>query len=254
MRILACLLCLMAPALSDELGLAHVALRVADVTVARDFYLKLGYEPAFEFSDDRGVSTYYMKVNDRQYIELYRRKTDAEPLGLMHLCFDTPAIDTLYESYVARGLTPTNLRTARAGNRLFNLRDPEGQTLEYTQYMPGSMHTRDNGQHMTRPALSRRFIRSSATMKDIEAGREFFTGKLQFKPLDGARLAMPGPLGEEVELEQAGTAWKPRLTFKVDSAKRTKAELKKRGLKPQARGKKAVAVLDPDGATLLFIE
>jgi catechol 2,3-dioxygenase-like lactoylglutathione lyase family enzyme len=234
-------------------GLTHVALRVADITAARDFYMKLGLEPAFEFSDAKGVSTYYMKLNDRQYIELYRRKTDAEPLGLMHVCFDVPAIEPLYESYIARGLKPTELRTARAGNRLFNLKDPEGQTLEYTQYMPGSMHTKARGTFQSEVRVSTHLIRSAVTMKDIVAGRAFFTEKLGFKALDGARLALPGKSGEEIELEAAGPEWKPRLTFAVESVKAATAELKKRGFTPRKHGK-GVAVVDPDGATLLFIE
>ena len=35
-------------------GIAHVALRVADVAVSREFYAKLGFEQAFEFTDAKG--------------------------------------------------------------------------------------------------------------------------------------------------------------------------------------------------------
>ena len=72
-----------APQNKPELdGIAHVALRVADVAVSREFYAKLDFEQAFEFTDAKGVTTSYVKVNDRQFIELYRRNTPEEPLGL----------------------------------------------------------------------------------------------------------------------------------------------------------------------------
>ena len=75
-------------------GIAHVAFRVSDLSASRVFYGKLGFEQAFEFSDAAGTTVSYLKVNDRQFIELYRRgQTEKElasqPLGLMHICFDT---------------------------------------------------------------------------------------------------------------------------------------------------------------------
>ena len=38
-------------------GVAHVAFRVADVPKSREFYRTLGWEQAFEFSDDKGTAT-----------------------------------------------------------------------------------------------------------------------------------------------------------------------------------------------------
>src|ERR1039457_682589 len=71
-------------------GVAHVAFRVADVPKSREFYRTLGWEQAFEFSDDKGTATSYVKVNDRQFIELYRRGVPTDSLGLMHICLEAP--------------------------------------------------------------------------------------------------------------------------------------------------------------------
>ncbi len=133
-------------------GIAHVALRVSDVAKSRAFYKTLGWEQAFEFSDDQGTTTSYVKVNDRQFIELYRRNKPSDPLGLMHICLEAGDIDRVSAAYIASGLAPTQPKKAHAGNLLFNLRDPEGQVIEYTQYLPGSLHYEDHGKHSTRRA------------------------------------------------------------------------------------------------------
>lgn len=79
---LALLVALHARAQSTGLtGIAHIALRVNDLQKARDFYNALGFEEAFSFSDDGKVSVSYVKVNDRQFIELIPRTSDSQPGG-----------------------------------------------------------------------------------------------------------------------------------------------------------------------------
>ena len=236
-------------------GLAHVALRVGDVTASREFYHKLGFEQSFEFSDAQGTTTSYMKVNDRQFIELYRRKPE-EPLGLMHLCFDAGNLDALFQAYVSQELKPAEVRKARAGNLLFNLRGPEGQVIEYTQYLPGSMHSNDRGKHLGENRISTHLIRAAISPMDLAAVRTFYTQKLGFEERSGkgpVRMVSPGKSGEEVELDPASPAWKPRITFSVPDVRRAEEELRTRGLMPKADGASSVIVTDPDGTTIVFI-
>lgn len=236
-------------------GIAHAALRAGDLKASLEFYQKLGLERSFDFSDAQGVTVYYMKLNDRQFIELYRRNSEAEPIGLMHLCFDTSGIDALFAAYAARGLAPPEPRKARAGNLLFNLRGPEGQTLEYTQYMPGSLHSSDRGKHLAEPRISDHMIRAAIAVTDMEAARTFYTGKLGFTERAGSspvRLAAPGDSGEEVEIDPAAAVWKPRLTFAVPDVRRAEEELRKRGIAPTPGGTSSVIATDPDGTALVF--
>src|ERR1035438_9896091 len=115
---------------------AHVAFRVADVPKSREFYRTLGWEQAFEFSDDKGTATSYVKVNDRQFIELYRRGVPTDSLGLMHICLEGANLDTLVAAYREAGLTPTEPRKARAGNVLFNIHDAEGHLIQDAPLKP----------------------------------------------------------------------------------------------------------------------
>jgi len=236
-------------------GIAQAALRVSDVPASREFYGKLGFEQSFEFSDEKGITVSYMKVNDRQFIELYRRNSAEEPLGLMHLCFDSSDLEALVKVYESRGLKPADLRKARAGNLLFNLHDPEGQLLEYTQYLPGSMHSSDRGKHLGKDRISDHMIRAAMAVKDMGPELAFYTTKLGFEERGkGApvRLLLPGKSGEEVELDPAAPGWKPRLTFAVLDVRRAADELRKRGIPPRTTGPASVSAADPDGAVIVF--
>lgn len=235
-------------------GIAHVAFRVVDVPASREFYQKLGFEQAFEFGDARGTSVSYMKVNDRQFIELYRRGQPSEPLGLMHICFDTSDIARVHDAYVKRGLKPRDVVKARAGNLLFSLHDPEGQLLEYTEYLPGSLHSNERGKHLGKDRISDHMVCASAPVKDLAAERAFYIGTLGFEDLarDGvARLRAPGSSGEVVQLEPSTSDWKPRIEFAVADVPRTRDELRKRGLAVRMSGGAAL-VTDPDGAVIVF--
>ncbi|MGO9230643.1 MAG: VOC family protein [Bryobacteraceae bacterium] len=232
-------------------GIAHVALRVSDIARSRAFYKTLGWEPAFEFSDDLGTTTSYVKVSDRQYIELYRRNKPSDALGFMHICLDTADIDRLHAAYAAVGLTPTQPKKGRSGNILFNLLDPEGQVIEYTQYLPGSLHSNARGKFVDKARISDHLIDVVLRAKDVDAEKAFFIGKLGFSG-SGYKLGAPGKPGETVELKPQAADTMPELTFAADP-KRAAEELKKRGLEVKLAGGIA-EVRDPDGAVIFFTE
>ena len=63
-------------------GIAHVAIRVADLTKSRSFYEKLGFEEAFAMTKAGTTSEVFLKVNDRQFIEMYPQQ---QALSLIHI-------------------------------------------------------------------------------------------------------------------------------------------------------------------------
>ncbi len=232
-------------------GIAHVALRVSDVARSRAFYKTLGWEQAFEFSDDHGTTTSYVKVSDNQFIELYRKNRPADPLGLMHICLLTSDVDRVSAAYGALGVATTQPRKAHAGNLLFNLRDPEGQVIEYTQYLPGSLHWNARGKFVDPARISDHLIGVVLTAKDVDAEKEFFIGKLGFSG-SGYTLALPGTPDETVELKPRVPGEMPELRFAADP-KRAAHELKKRGLEVKLTGG-VPEVRDPDGTVISFRE
>ena len=132
---------------------AHIAIRVNDIAASVAFYNKLGYQQAFAMNKGDVITQSFIKINDKQFIELYpinpQNPTQDKP-EFLHLCFEGADLNAIHDYYVAEGLTPISVRTAGAGNLLFTMKGPQQfadpQNIEYTQYMPGSKHTVDFGQ------------------------------------------------------------------------------------------------------------
>ena len=232
-------------------GIAHVAFRVTDVPKSREFYRTLGFEEAFAFNDPGKPPVSYVKVNDRQYIELYQRKDESQPLGLMHICYEASDLEALRAFYVEQGVDAPAPRKARAGNLLFVLHDPEGQTLEFTQYMPGSLHYEAHGKYLGANRIVEQVVQPTVPVKDLETERSFFK-KLGFKDAgshNGIRLRLPGVSGEGIRLQSNSAP--TEVVFAVRDVKRAAGELRKRGLKPQEHAG-LVSVSDPDGVGIVF--
>ena len=162
---------------TDLAGIAHVALRVNDLEKSREFYKTLGFEQAFEFTDNGKTSVAYIKVNDRQFIELIPRTSDSQPGGILHICFETADVESLHKTYLDRGLQPTEPKKARAGNLLFVMHGPDNQLLEYTQYMPESLHSLDHGKHLEAQRISTHMLEATTAVKDLAAERTYYIGQ-----------------------------------------------------------------------------
>ena len=239
------------PALS---GIAHVAFRVSDVAKSREFYRALGFEESFEFADPGKPPVSYIKISDHQFVELYGRADNAQPTGLMHVCYEAADIESLWNEYTKRGLNPPPARKARAGNLLFLFHDPENQILEYTQYLPGSLHFEDRGKHLSQRRIAQHLKRAAMVVQDLPAEFAFFTSKLAFEEIMGAtprRLRIPGSSGDEVELELATATTKPRIVFSVVNLASTAAELRKRSFTVMESAD-SVSISDPDGMQIIF--
>jgi catechol 2,3-dioxygenase-like lactoylglutathione lyase family enzyme len=118
-------------------GIAHVAIRVSDLTRSRDFYHKLGFEEAFTLTKDGVTTESFLKVNDRQFIEMYPLQP-WQPIGFMHVCFEGADLEALNRDYVARGLSPTPVKRAGAGNLLFAMEGPEKQIAFRPSSLPSA--------------------------------------------------------------------------------------------------------------------
>jgi len=256
--LIAVFVCMSAPIASaqstDLMGIAHVALRVNDLQKSRDFYNTLGFEEAFSFTDAGKVSVSYVKVNDRQFIELIPRTSESQPGGILHTCFEVADIESLHNAYVAAGLQPTEPKKARAGNLLFVMHGPDNQLLEYTQYLPDSLHSQDHGKHLSPRRISSHLLATTTAAKDLAGERSYYTVKLAFKSAghDGNEMDIPGKSGDQVELQVDTPDAKPRVMFAVSNIRQTARDLSRRGLRVQ-KNRHAVSVTDPDGTVMVFV-
>jgi catechol 2,3-dioxygenase-like lactoylglutathione lyase family enzyme len=235
-------------------GIAHVAIRVSDLTRARDFYQKLGFEQAFTLSKDGKISEAFFKVNDHQFIEIYPQQDPSQSLGFMHLCFESSDLEGLHHAYLARSLTPTPVQHAGAGNLLFTMVGPEQQNIEYTQYMPGSLHSKDQGQHLGTDRISKEIWGVSLRMEDPVAARTFYEQQMGFHESRNALepglipLLLPGTSGQVVEI----TPGADQILFAVPSVRHAAAQLNDAHIAFE-KNDSMLTVQDPDGNRLVFL-
>ena len=242
-------------------GIAHIAVRVKDIAASVAFYKKLGFEQAFAMTKGDVVTQSFVKVNDRQFIELYPVTDQNTQIGFLHLCFEGADLNALHDFYVAEGLSPIAVRKAGAGNLLFTMKGPkqyaEPQNIEYTQYMPGSLHSNDFGQHLGAERAADKMVLVTLAMQDPAAARAFYADKLQFVQVGGGsrmawRYGLPGSSGESVEIvpvENLGEA--SRITLTSANLGRAESSLKAHGVAfTKADG--ALTLSDPDGNVLVL--
>ena len=239
-------------------GIAHAAIRVADLNKSREFYVKLGFQEAFAMTQNGTTTQSFLKINDRQFIELYPQRKPTQAIGFMHLCFESGDINALNSYYAASGLSPIPVRRAAAGNLLFTMEGPEKQNIEYTQYMPGSKHSNDKGLHLDANRISEEMVALGIEMQDPVAARIFYTEKMEFAPGTGYQkgqiwLKLPGSSKQQVEIIQhaSGTAFE--YYFSVASLRRTAAQLKTLQIPFEKRGA-MLSIHDPDGNRILFVK
>ncbi|HEY6412265.1 MAG TPA: VOC family protein [Edaphobacter sp.] len=234
-------------------GIAHVAIRVHDIAATRDFYARLGFLEAFSLSKDGIVVESFIKFNDRQFLELYPITPQNPKPAFLHLCLEGSDLNAIYDDYVSHGLTPIPIRKAEAGNLLFSLTGPERQFIEYTQYLPGSLHTNDQGKHLDDDRIADRIISVSIAMQDQAAARDFYINQLNFKPIAGDPmfLHMPGESGQEVEIAQSTLGTRTRIILQTHNLGKSVRHLHKEQI-PTIKLKDTIAFTDPDGNFIIL--
>ena len=236
-------------------GIAHIAYRVSDLDREVAFLQKLGYEESFGFTNADGKTTeVFVKVNDRQFIEVYPQTSPSQPPGWMHVCYESDDLNGFVAALTARGLKPDPVRKAAAGNLISALKDPEGRVTEFTQYMPGSRHTLDRGQHLGPHRISDEIVGFSLPVPDLDAAQKFYLA-LEFQAVNsrtGLRLGLAGVPELRVQIRSAAAGVNPETDFRVPDAAAAARQLQAAGITAK-RDKNRLLVKDPDGNAFAFV-
>ena len=239
-------------------GIAHIAFRVSDLDREIAFLGKLGYEESFAMTNNGKTTEVFVKINDRQFIELYPQldpqTAPSQPLGWMHVCYESDALSALQALYAAHGLNPPPVQKAGAGNLLFSLNDPEGRVTEFTQYMPGSRHTLDRGMHLGKQRIATRLLGFSFPSADLAADQRFYTAGLGFEQQkDGSsiRLRLPAAPDLRIELHAARPGDRIQAIFGVADVSAAARALRRSGFVAHEH-KNSVSIEDPNGNLFVF--
>lgn len=166
------------------IGVAHIALKTDDMAAARSFYGRdLGFQEAFSLDKPTGgLMLTYFKVNDHQYIEVFPDLKDPNEDRLAHVAFETTDVKQLRDYLASEGVkVPDSLKPGLDGNLSMMLKDPDGHDVEFVQYMPGSLHSRNFGKFLPATRISDHIIHVGFTVDDQAAEDRFYRDILGFR-------------------------------------------------------------------------
>ena len=164
-------------------GVAHAAFFVHDMEKAREYYKDfLGFDEPFDLKNaDGSLSVAFIKINDRQYVELFPER----PAGgdrLNHIAVETDNAEAMRLYLKSRGVAvPDKVNQARVGSTNFSVKDADGHGVEFVQYGADSWMSRDKGQHMPPGAISADMRHVGILVGDLDAALGFYGKILGFK-------------------------------------------------------------------------
>jgi len=165
-------------------GVAHVALKTNDLTEARRFYGRdLGFSNALAMPEQLGPAAWF-KVNDHQYLEIYETLKSEDQDRLIEIAFETPDAKTMRDYLAAKGVdVPATVSKGWDGNLSFRVKDPEGHSIAFVQYLTDSIPGKQFGLLMPATRISEHMIHAGFLVKDRGAEDHFFKDILGFEEM-----------------------------------------------------------------------
>jgi lactoylglutathione lyase len=174
------------------LGLSHIALYAHDLDKARAFYKDfLGFAEPYSLTNSDGtLRLTWIKINDRQTIELFPEK-EAGSDRLYHIALETDDAAAMRDYLAAQGVkVPDKAGKGKIGNLNYFITDPDGRTVEIVQYLPDGWTALNKGKYVPDTRLSLRMPHLGVLEGDLDAAQKFYGGILGCKEVwRGAKSA-----------------------------------------------------------------
>ncbi|HKA02131.1 MAG TPA: VOC family protein [Candidatus Solibacter sp.] len=165
-------------------GIANIAIKVDNLDDARKFYNGVvGMAEAFATKDPAITGDLAcFKVNDRQFVEVSPSLKEENEDRLIRIGFETTDARGLRVYLAAKGVdVPARVEDDANGNRSFIVHDPDGHSVQFVQYMPGSVHTRDIGKHLSPQRISDHMLHLGVWVVDPVKADAFYKDVLGFR-------------------------------------------------------------------------
>jgi catechol 2,3-dioxygenase-like lactoylglutathione lyase family enzyme len=164
-------------------GVAHMAISVGDIGKSRAFYHDwLGFAEPYDLKNaDGSLNMTFFKVNEQQYIEVFPGlQPDRDRLN--HIALVTEDAAALREYLAARGVkVPAAVNKVRIGNTAFNVTDPDGHTVEFTQYEATGWTRRETGKFLGESRISTHILHVGILVGDAVEAAKFYGDVLGLK-------------------------------------------------------------------------
>ena len=165
------------------LGISHVGFASADIENNRSFFRDyLGFAEPVVIQDKKGeIGIIYLKINDKQYIELAPMKKGAIS-GMTHLAFQTDDAEGMRRYLASKGCNVSEKTTfGRIGNGHISVVSPLGMRHEFIEYRPDSKTSAVRGEMMPESRVSCRMGHAGFMTADLDQALAFYVDILGFK-------------------------------------------------------------------------
>jgi catechol 2,3-dioxygenase-like lactoylglutathione lyase family enzyme len=143
-------------------------------------FLGFEEEPFTLPKPDGSARIVFIKINDRQFVELFTE----EPKGdgrLNHLSIYTDNADRMRDYLAAKGIkVPDAVGKGKTGNKNFTIRDPDDHGVEIVEYQPDSLTSQDAGKHMPATRVSAHLMHVGFLVGDLDRSMTFYRDVLGF--------------------------------------------------------------------------
>ena len=166
-------------------GVAHAAFFTEDLDNTREFFKDfLGYgEPVVMPDKNGGTAFTIIKINDRQFVELFPERSAGTP-RMYHFAVETDDAEGMRRYLESKGFeVPKTTPKGRTGNSNYFVYSPDGSICEIVQYEPESMTTKNLGKDLPETRVSARMSHVGFMVADLEKAVSFYVDILGFKEL-----------------------------------------------------------------------
>ena len=264
-------------------GISHVGYFVSDLPRAIAFWHDfLGYEEAYTLpnKDNTGIRIAFIKINDRQHIELFNESSTVPHNFMSHLCFAVDDIEQMRTFLRSRGydVKPGNGGKTKTGDYAFEIKDPDGMLIEFVQSLPDGLEMKAAGKLLPESRISPRIYHVGYLVGDAQRTTDFYkmlgfteTWRGGANPKELSWINMKVPDGEDyVELmlyhSLPTDSWggKNHLSLVVPDIEKSVAILKARpyfatygkplDIHTGVNQKRQMNMYDPDGTRVEIME
>ena len=165
-------------------GISHISVYTSDAAKTEQFYVHdIGLQKGADPERADGVRYY---VNQEQFVEVLPLPADAGADRLAAIGYMTDDADQMRQYLGAHGVTvPDAVQHGSDGSAWFDVKDPEGNTVEFVQPPARLLAMKDPVELYTLPdadPIGRRMIHCGMLVRDRAKEDTFYRGLLGFRP------------------------------------------------------------------------
>jgi lactoylglutathione lyase len=267
-------------------GISHVGYFVSDLPKALSFWHDLlgfdGYTTLNKPGTDK-IRIAFVRINDRQHIELFTDAPSSPPNMMSHYCFAVSNVERMRTYLRSKDfeVKAGNGGKTRTGDYAFEIKDPDGTLVEFVQSLPTGIESQSAGKFMPPSRISDSIYHVGFLVGNLDKSLAFYEGVLGFtetwrgssngKELSWVNLKVPDG-NDYIELmlynkKPATFGTKNHVSLLVPDVQKAITELEARPayktylsygkpleMQTGKNGKRQVNLYDPDGTRVELME